>query len=61
MPLIVRTTLQQIEPLGVVRVIDSHCHVISQRNFSYPWLAQVPRLAYDFLLQDYAPQARLRA
>lgn len=58
MPLIVRTTLQQIEPLGVVRVIDSHCHVISQRNFSYPWLAQVPRLAYDFLLQDYAPQAQ---
>lgn len=53
-----KATLQQTEPVGAPRVIDSHCHVISQRHFSYPWLAQVPQLAHDFLLQDYAPQAQ---
>ena len=38
-------------------IIDTHLHLIYQDRLRYPWLADVPKLNRDFLLQEYFAEA----
>jgi predicted TIM-barrel fold metal-dependent hydrolase len=38
-------------------IVDTHLHLIDRRALSYPWLAGVPALNQDFLLERYSVEA----
>lgn len=42
----------------MMRIVDTHCHLIYLDRLSYPWLADVPPLNRNFQLSDYWPQAQ---
>ena len=40
-----------------MRILDTHLHLVYQDRFSYPWLAQVPRLDRQWIAEDYFAEA----
>ena len=42
----------------MMRIVDTHCHLIYLDRLSYPWLAETPPLNRNFPLTDYWPQAK---
>jgi len=38
-------------------ILDTHLHVIDRGVLTYPWLADVPALNHDFLLESYQAEA----
>ena len=38
-------------------ILDTHLHLIDRSVLSYPWLADVPTLNHDFLLERYQTEA----
>ena len=40
------------------KIIDTHLHLVDRSRLDYPWLDGVPALQRDWLIEDYAREAR---